>query len=130
MAKYPRTFRSSPWVFAILFVALTISVAGTRQFSSQQGSALATFALGMLVAVFTIGLIEAITARVVLGTEFLEIVSNFRRKRVLRTEILRVVAEKGAPIALELRSGGWLKLPSVGAVHPNAIRAGLKQSSD
>jgi hypothetical protein len=80
-------------------------------FSLQRGSVFETFALGVLTALFLIGLVEAITARVVLGSEFIEIVSNFRRRRVRRSEILRVVAERGAPPALELRSGGWLKLP-------------------
>jgi hypothetical protein len=107
-----------------------ISVVGIRHFSSQRGSALAIFVFGMLSAVFAIGLVEAITARVVLSPDFIEIVSNFRRKRVLRTEILRIVAEKGTPIALELRSGGWLKLPSVGTIHPDTIRAWLKQPSE
>ena len=130
MAEYQRTFRSSRWLFAILLAALTISVAGTSHFSSQRGPAFATLAFGALTALLAVGLVEAIAARVVLGSESLEIVSNFRRRRVLRTEILRLVAEKGTPIALELRSGEWLRLPSVVTIHPNTVRAWLKQSSD
>jgi hypothetical protein len=66
----------------------------------------------------------------VLGAESLEIVSNFKRRSVPRSEIVRAVGEKGVPVAVELRSGGWLKLPPLGSgPHANTVRAWIRQDA-
>ena len=89
MAEYPLVFRTSRWILGIVGVSLTICVAGAVHFSSRPGSSLETFGLGGLAVLFAIGLADGLFARVVLGIEFLEIVSNFRRIRVRRADIGR-----------------------------------------
>jgi hypothetical protein len=77
-----------------------------------------------------VAIAEAATARVVLGESELEIVSNFRRRRYDRAGFVRVVGEKGVPVALERREGGWVKLPSfAGGPHANTVRAWLKRTT-
>lgn len=127
MASYPLVFRTSRWILAIVGGGLAICVAGARHFSHRPGDSLETFGFAGLAIMFAIGLVEGLHARVVLGTATLEIVSNFRRTVVPRGDVVRAVGEKGVPVAIELRSGAWLKLPSLGTgPHANTIRAWLR----
>ena len=53
--------------------------------------------------------------------------SNFRTKVVAREEVVRVEGAKGAPIALQLRSGRSLRLPLNGGGPPaNKIRVWIR----
>ena len=129
MAEYPLAFRTSLWVLGLVSCGLVISVAGTWYFSSRTGASIETFGFIGLSIMFAAGLVEGLLARVVLGTELLEMVSNFKRTRVRREEIVRAVGERGVPVAVELRSGGWLKLPALGTgPHANTVRAWLRNA--
>jgi hypothetical protein len=131
MAAYPLAFRTSRWILALVAAGLAISVAGSWHFSKGPGAAIETFGFVGLAVMFTIGLIEGLVARVVLGIRTLEIVSNFRGTEVPRTDIVRAVGEKGVPVAVELRSGGWLKLPALGTgPHANTVRAWLRNAPE
>jgi hypothetical protein len=110
-------------------LGLLISIAGTVFFvvRAERWLEIALFAL--LDVLFVAGVAEGLTARVTLGAEALEIVSNFKRTIVPRDDLLRVVGEKGVPVALERRSGGWVRLPSLGSgPHPNTVRAWIRRT--
>lgn len=65
-------------------------------------------ALGLLTLT---GLADALTTRVTLHDEQLETVHNFRRKRQPRSGLVKVVAERGCPIAIQCEDGSWIHLP-------------------
>lgn len=130
MIQFPLVFKTSRWVLGIVAAGLAICVAGTLHFSRQPGAELEVVALTGLTLLFAVGLVEGLTARVELNLETLEVVTNFRRRAIPRAEVIRAVGEKGVPVAIELRSGGWLKLPRLGTgPHANTVRAWIKRSA-
>ncbi len=76
-------------------------------------------------ALLTIGALaafaHAITTRIALRPEGLEIVHNFRRRLLPREAIETVRWERGSGVALKLVGGDWVKLPETG--HENQHRA-------
>lgn len=127
---WPRVFRTSPWMHALLAVAQAMFSAGAIFFWGRPDDR-GVWLLFVGLAVFgVVAIAEAATARVVLGETELEIVSNFRARRYDRAGFVRVVGEKGVPVALERREGGWIKLPSLGSgPHANTVRAWLRSAS-
>ena len=124
MIELPRTYRTSFWVIGIVLAGLGISVAGFLLFKREPDEVWVTLGFGGLVVAFALGLADCLTSRVRLTADSLEVRSNFKRKVLLASEVVRVVAEKGAPVALQLRRGGWFHLPSLGTgPHPNTLRA-------
>jgi hypothetical protein len=125
----PLVYRTSPWVLGIVALGLAISVAGTVLFArrADRWPELGLFAV--LDVLFAAGLVEGLTARIVLGTDALEIRSKFQRASHPRGDFIRAVGEKGVPVALERRSGGWVKLPSLGSgPHANTVRAWIRKA--
>ena len=87
-------------------------------------------ALFVLVAPLSIaGVVEAFTSRVELHSELMVVVAGFRRQEYSRSEFLKVVAEKGVPIALQRTDGTWLQLPPVGTGQGtvNSLRAWVRR---
>lgn len=126
---WPRVFRTSPWMYALLAVAQAMFTAGAIFFRGRPDDRVAWLAFVGFAVFGVVALAEAATARVVLGETELEIVSNFRRRRYDRAGFVRVVGEKGVPVAVECRQGGWIKLPSLGSgPHANTVRAWLKRT--
>jgi hypothetical protein len=130
MLQFPIVYRTSRWLLAMVGVGLAISIAGVWIFRQRAGAVVETIGLGALAALFALGIVEGLTARVVLGVERLDILSNFRRTSVARSEVVRAVGEKGVPVAIQLRSGAWLKLPTLGTgPHANTLRAWIRSGS-
>lgn len=126
--EWPVAFRTSPWMYALLAIAEGMFVAGAVLFWRRPDDRLAWVGFVGLAAFGAVAIAEAATARVVLGESELEIVSNFRRRRYQRSDLVRVVGEKGVPVAIERRQGGWIKLPSLGSgPHANTVRTWLRR---
>lgn len=123
-----RTFRTSAWILALVAAGLALSVAGFLVFRTEPDEVWTTLGFAGLGIAFATGLLEAATARVVLEPEALEVVSNFRRRRIPRSDVVCAVGEKGVPVAIELRTGGWYKLPTLGTgPHANTLRAWIRR---
>lgn len=130
MSVEHREFRTARWLLGVL-AGVCIGFALLAGFLYRaEGVTTTGIALGALAVLFAAGLVEGKMARVVLRPDHLEVVSNFRRIVVPRADIVRVVAEKGAPISLERASGGWIKLSGgVAGLHANTLRAWIKRSA-
>jgi len=129
MAPYAgrRIFRTSPWLLALLATADLLFVAGACVLYRQDGPALMTLGLGVLTVVGAVGLLDALTRRVVLERDALRVTGLWARRSYERREILGVRQEKGTSPSLKLADGGWAKLPpDVGRSIGNSIRAWLK----
>ena len=71
-------------------------------------------------------IIESVIARVELTDDTLVATDLRGRRRYARVDIEKVEETRGAPTAIKLKSGPWVKLPSVGSDMGNSIRAWLK----
>jgi hypothetical protein len=77
-----------------------------------------------------VGLLAALTRRVVLARDALHVTGLWGRRNFDKREIISVSEEKGGPPALKLVDGQWAKLPpEVGQSIGNSIRAWLKADS-
>ena len=110
-APSQKRFTTPIWARALVLIGVLISCAGTFALGRTQGTSLASVGLGVLAILMLGGLIDALLARVELHPDRLVIFSNFRKREFSRTRFTRVTWAKGAPVALELVEGGWLKLP-------------------
>jgi hypothetical protein len=79
--------------------------------------------------VFGLGaIVESLVLRVRLTDDALLVTDLRGRRRYDRAEIAAVEEAKGAPTAIRLVEGRWVRLPSVGNSLGNSIRAWLKHS--
>lgn len=130
MPEERREFRTARWVVFFLGGVFSGCLFGAVCLLLSDGPSATALMLAGLAALFAAGLAESATARVELGPDRIEIVSNFRRIVVLRSDLVRAVAEKGVPIAIERASGGWIKLPeAVAGPHINTLRAWLRRTA-
>lgn len=102
-------------VFALLCGAALALVVG------RESGALAVAGCALLTIGALAAFAHALTTRIALRPEGLEIVHNFRRRFLPRDEIETVRWERGSGVALKLVGGDWLKLPETG--HENQHRA-------
>jgi hypothetical protein len=127
--ELPQTYRTARWLLGILVLGLTICVGGLVDFIRRPGESIATIGFAVLVLLFVAGLAEALSNRIVLEHDRLDVRNRFKRKVVLASDVTRVVAEKGVPIALQLRDGRWYKIPSLGTgPQPNTLRAWVRRN--
>jgi hypothetical protein len=124
----PQVFPAATWLRSLVLAGLVISVAGSIVLFSLRPGSWHWYLLLFLAALFAVGLVESFTSKVVLGEDTLLIRSNFRATTVPRSDIAAVRYERGSPVALELRSGKWIELPSHGGgPDPSTVRAWLKR---
>ena len=127
MVELPQTYRTSRWIVGVVVAFIGISVTGLVHFS-QTGEIVEALGFGAFLFLGAMALVECATNRVVLTKSTLEVREWFKTRTLLPSQITRVVAEKGAPVALELREGGWFKMPKLGTgPHPNSLRAWVKR---
>jgi hypothetical protein len=132
MAPYSgrRIFRSSPLLLVLLAAAELLFLAGTWVLYRYKGLALTTLTLGGLSVFGAIGLLDALTRRVVLAPDALLVTGLWGRRRYDKGDIVTVSQEKGGPPALKLADGRWARLPpEIGQAIGNSIRAWLKAES-
>lgn len=124
-----REFRTARWVLLVAGASFAGCLVGALLLLRSSGVNATALGLAGLAALFAAGLAEGLVARAVLAPDHLEIFSNFRRTVVPRSDLVRAVAEKGAPIALERASGGWIRLPgTLAGPHINTVRAWLERT--
>ena len=80
--------------------------------------------------IFGLGaIVESLVLRVRLTDDALLVTDLRGRRRYDRAAIAAVEEAKGAPTAIRLADGRWIKLPSVGNSLGNSIRAWRKNAS-
>jgi hypothetical protein len=88
--------------------------------------------IGLAVATVFLGLgsiVESLILRIELTDDSLVVTDLRGRRRYDIADIERIEEAKGAPPAIRLISGRWVKLPSVGSSVGNSVRAWLKHRS-
>jgi hypothetical protein len=111
-----------------LMIVLTLGFAAGAIFTYRTagwtwvsvGFALATVVLGFG------SVIESLVQRIELTDDAVVVTRLTGVQRIPRESIERVAEAKGVAPALLLRSGQWVKLPSVGSYVGNSIRSWLK----
>jgi hypothetical protein len=127
MAKYAgrRDFRAGPAMTLLVVFCALLFAAGAVMTYRLRGWNWVSIGLGLMTVVGIGGIIETLILRVRLTDDALEVTDLRGRRRYRRSEIARVEEAKGAPTAILLAEGGWVKLPSVGSSMGNSIRAWL-----
>jgi hypothetical protein len=118
-----------PRLLPALGLAIMVAVAATF-FILDESSLwkLGGLTLGL---VFLLGFADSMTAFVSLGEHDLTVRSNFRTRHVLTVDITKVVRAKGCPLALQMRTGEWYRLPDwceSGIGFQNRIEARVKRA--
>ena len=126
-----RSFRTTPWLLGAVIVAELLFVAGAWGSYRGRGLNVMTFLAGGLAAFGLLGIVEVLTARIILADDALHVARFWTRRSYRRDAIRRVTYQKGSPVALELSDGQWAKLPALGhntQSVTNSIRAWLRTS--
>ena len=127
-----RTLRPRPALYVALAVSELLFLAGAVFSHVYRGWSLTTLAFDALALAGLLGFIELGTTRVTMSDDSIEMGSMWKRRRLNRADIRRVTWEKGAGVAIELSSGGWVKLPDLGFNAQgltNTIRAWLARDA-
>lgn len=118
-----------PRILPALGLAIMVAVAATFFILDESRLwKLTGLTLGLL---FLLGFADSMTAFVSLGEHDLTVRSNFRTRRILIVDITKVVRAKGCPIALQMRTGEWYRLPDwceSGIGFQNRIEARVKRA--
>jgi hypothetical protein len=123
--RSPRALIIMVGVSTLLFIlaAIGMYVTGGLTLLGVAGFGLAIFGV--------VAFVDTMLSRVLLYPEELEIYSNFRLRRYPRSAFVNATWAKGCPVTLQLREGGWLKLPPVGSGSAqgmvNTLRAWIKK---
>lgn len=129
MAPYAgrRVLRASPLLLGVVTAAEILFLAGTWVLYRSEGLNLRTLFLAGAAVAGTIGLADALTRRIVLAPDALQVSGLWGCRSYAKRDIVGVTEEKGVPAALRLADGRWVRLPpDVGRSIGNSIRAWLK----
>ncbi len=107
---------------ALLFAAVAVMT------YRLQGWNWVSIGLACATVVGLAGIVESLVVRVQISDDALIVTNLWGRRSYPAAEIARVEESKGAPTAILLVDGRWVKLPGVGSSLGNSIRAWLKQS--
>jgi hypothetical protein len=125
-----QVFRPRPVLYIILGGAQVLFAAGFVFMLIHSTWSWTTIGFAAMTLFGALGFVELGTTRVVLADDGIEMGPIWTRRRYRIDEIKRVTWEKGAGVALELKAGGWAKLPEMGFNAQglsNTIRAWLKR---
>ena len=130
MSEPTRVLRTPRWL-AVFLLATAIGFAVLSFSMYREEGPSVSFAAGAAFALFTLaGAADLFTTSVRLSADSLVVTSNFRRRTFPRDTLERVSWAGGVGVSLEVRGGGWVKLPYVGNSQSvtNSIRAWLKRT--
>ena len=114
-------------VFVFVFLTLVFA-AGALFTYRQQGWGWVS--IGMAFTTVFIGLgsiLESLVLRIELTDDALIVTDLRGRRRYELADIEHIEEAKASPPAIRLKSGQWVKLPSVGSSVGNSVRAWLEQ---
>jgi hypothetical protein len=130
MADERREFRMVRWLHLLTASGVVFAGYGAFTLFRSEGPTLLCLVSAGLAILFVLGLAEGFAARVVLAPDPIEIVSNFRRTVIPRSELTKVTWAKGMPVILERTSGDFVRLPiGLSGPHPNTLRAWIRRGS-
>ncbi len=117
------------WVVVLIALGAALSLGFVIVLLPQQGWSITVLVLSGLAAMFLLGLTDGLVSRIVLGPNAIHVVSLRGRRSYDRAEIASTKIDGGS-VFLELRGGGWAKLPDTGRNALgvlNTVRAWLKR---
>jgi hypothetical protein len=122
---YQTTFRPSPWLYGILAAGELLATAGAV-LAYMRGAAAWEIAVAIGIALFfTAGIVDLAVSRIDLTPEALKVTELHRRVSVPKRDVVSAKVE-GGDVFLQLKDGGWFKVPSTGRnslAMVNSIRA-------
>ena len=124
-----RVFRPSPG-FVLLYVGITALFAAGA-LSTYRARGWTWVSAGMLFATVVLGvgsIIESLVLRIELTDDAMVVTRLTGRTRYPIGDIEKIEESKGGPPAIRLKTGEWVKLPSVASSLGNSVRAWLKAS--
>jgi hypothetical protein len=127
-----RIFRSAPWLIGAVVAADMLFVCGAVFSYHSQGLSRMTMLYFGLAAFGALGIVEALTARLLLADDALHVTKFWTRRSYPRATIRQATYAKGCPVTLELSNGQWAKLPDLGHNTQgitNSIRAWLRATT-
>jgi hypothetical protein len=123
-----REFRHG-FAFRLGLVAVTGLFAAVAAFlHRREGWTWVSVGAAAGVAIALVGFVESLVLRVRLADDALVVTDLRGTRRYPIEQIERIREERGAPAAIRLVDGRWVRLPGVGASLGNSVRAWLKQS--
>lgn len=126
----PQRFVYSSAIKGLVSVALMLSIGGAVVLYRLKGWTALSIAAVLVALVAIAGLLDVLTARVILNAESIVVVQNLRRREYPRSAFTKVTWAKGVPVALQKKEGAWVRLPSVGKgsqALANTIRAWIRR---
>jgi hypothetical protein len=131
MAHYNgrRTFRTARWLLGAVVAADLLFVGGAWFSYRFHGLSMMTTLYIGLAAFGVLGIVEALTARLLLADDALHVTKFWTRRSYPRATIRQATYARGCPVTLELSNGQWAMLPDLGHNTQgitNSIRAWLK----
>jgi hypothetical protein len=124
-----RIFRTAPWLIGAVAAADMLFVGGAWFSYWSQGLGMMTMLYIGLATFGVLGIVEALTARLLLADDALHVTKFWTRRSYPRETIRQATYAKGCPVTLELSNGQWAKLPDLGHNTQgitNSIRAWLR----
>ncbi|HSF17857.1 MAG TPA: hypothetical protein VLK65_20120, partial [Vicinamibacteria bacterium] len=128
----PKVLRPAGWIKVLSLGAALLFVAGFVATYVSRGLNPIALGFAALSVLAILGVLEALTLRVVLDVDALRVSKLWSTKAYPRSDIRSVTWAKGCPVSLGLADGRWVRLPEVGTSSQgvvNTIRAWLKRTS-
>ena len=122
-----RLFKHGPGTTIVMVSTTALFGAVTLVSYAARGWTMVSMGMGVAVCIGIAAIIESRIARIEITDDALVVRDLRGTRRYAIGDIEKVEESKGAPTAIKLKSGPWVKLPSVGSDVGNSIRAWLKQ---
>jgi len=114
----------------VVAVASSVGAVLLLRRGAQDWTGLGLAAFALLAAA---GFLDATVSRLEMDGDSLHVVSLFRRRRYVRSAIVKVQWEGGSGVGLRLSDGSWVELPDLGRNIQglaHTLRAWLKSHDD
>ncbi|HUG53464.1 MAG TPA: hypothetical protein VMR21_07680 [Vicinamibacteria bacterium] len=125
--------RTAPWVIVLTGVAALASAGAAAVLLGRQGTSPGNLVLALLAALLTVASLDAAVTRLEMEGDALHVVSLFRRRKYVRSGVVKAARACGSGVGLRLSDGSWVRLPELGRSSrglAHSLRAWLQAHDD